>query len=207
VRVDRIAEGLWRWTARHPEWQHGDPWPHDVGCIYYEAPEAVVLVDPLVPADPRDGLRFWRALDRDVERLARPVVVVLTTSVHERSAVTVCERYGATTVRPGADTSPPAGVRAFEVPDWNESVLWLAEHRALVPGDSLVGDGAGGVTVIPEAWLPQWSTAAGLAERLRPLLELPVERVLVSHGEPVLADGHAALSRALAPHADAPSAA
>jgi len=32
-----------------------------------------------------------------------------------------------------------------------------------------------------------------------PLLVLPVERVLTSHGPPVLADGHAALARALAP--------
>jgi hypothetical protein len=40
-------------------------------------------------------------------------------------------------------------------------------------------------------------TTAGLRELLRPLLELPVERVLVSHGEPVLRDGHAALRRLL----------
>jgi hypothetical protein len=31
---------------------------------------------------------------------------------------------------------------------------------------------------------------AGLAEALRPLLDLPVEAVIVSHGEPVLSDGH-----------------
>jgi hypothetical protein len=30
------------------------------------------------------------------------------------------------------------------------------------------------------------------------MLDLPVEMVLVSHGEPVLHDGHAALERALA---------
>jgi hypothetical protein len=35
-------------------------------------------------------------------------------------------------------------------------------------------------------------------ERLRPLLELPVERVLVTHGEPVLKDARAALEQALA---------
>ena len=39
---------------------------------------------------------------------------------------------------------------------------------------------------------------AGLARLMRPLLELPIERVLVSHGEPVLRDGRAALARALA---------
>jgi hypothetical protein len=37
---------------------------------------------------------------------------------------------------------------------------------------------------------------------MRPLLELPIERVLVSHGEPVLRGGHAALARALAQAAD-----
>jgi hypothetical protein len=37
-----------------------------------------------------------------------------------------------------------------------------------------------------------------LRAALAPLVELPVERVLVSHGEPVLENGHAALSRALA---------
>jgi hypothetical protein len=38
---------------------------------------------------------------------------------------------------------------------------------------------------------------AGLGLLMRPLLELPIERVLVSHGEPVLHDGRAALARAL----------
>ena len=36
-----------------------------------------------------------------------------------------------------------------------------------------------------------------LREALRPLLDLPVELVLASHGEPVLADGHAALAHPL----------
>jgi hypothetical protein len=38
---------------------------------------------------------------------------------------------------------------------------------------------------------------ADLATRLRPLLDLPIESVLVSHGEPVLTDGRAALADAL----------
>jgi hypothetical protein len=40
-------------------------------------------------------------------------------------------------------------------------------------------------------------TVAQLAEQLRPLLELPIERVLVSHGEPVLSGGREALAEAL----------
>jgi hypothetical protein len=38
---------------------------------------------------------------------------------------------------------------------------------------------------------------AKLRASLRPLLDLPVERVLVSHGTPVLADARRALARAL----------
>lgn len=38
----------------------------------------------------------------------------------------------------------------------------------------------------------------GLAGLMRPLLELAIERVLVSHGEPVLGDGRAALAHAIA---------
>jgi hypothetical protein len=38
---------------------------------------------------------------------------------------------------------------------------------------------------------------AQLRKALQPLLELPVEMVLVSHGEPVLSGGREALVRAL----------
>ena len=78
--VQEVAAGLWRWTGEHPEWtpEQGGPegWERDVGCVYYEAPEAVVLFDPLVP--PEDEERFWRALDRDVERVGKPVCVLAT---------------------------------------------------------------------------------------------------------------------------------
>jgi hypothetical protein len=40
-------------------------------------------------------------------------------------------------------------------------------------------------------------TVEELRDALRPLLDLPVELVLVSHGEPVLAQGRDALAEAL----------
>jgi hypothetical protein len=49
----------------------------------------------------------------------------------------------------------------------------------------------------PESWLPPKSGHTELAASLRPLLDLPVERVLVSHGDPVLAGGRDALAAAL----------
>ena len=113
------------------------------------------------------------------------------------SRAAVARRAGSVTdaFRPG--DSLPGGLEAFRTARRAEVVFWLPEHRALVPGDVLLGDDAGGVRMCPESWLPGGIGHAELAESLRPLLELPVERVLVSHGEPVLEGGSAALGAAL----------
>jgi hypothetical protein len=79
-----------------------------------------------------------------------------------------------------------------------ETMYWLPEVRTLVPGDRLLGAPGGGVRLCPESWL-YWVKVDlnGLRSLLEPLLELPIERVLVSHGEPVLSGGHEALRRCL----------
>ena len=50
---------------------------------------------------------------------------------------------------------------------------------------------------MPVTWLPEGETVADVRERMAPLLELPVEVVLVTHGEPVRQDGAEALRSAL----------
>jgi hypothetical protein len=188
VEVERIADGLWRWTAPHPEWKPDDDWEQDVGCVYVETREAVVLIDPLLPSgDDRDV--FWAALDRDVDRLARPVVVLLTCPWHERSAAEVTARYGA-----GRDV--PEGVEPFAVPSVEETLYLLPDHLALVAGDLLIGEG-GTVRLMPESWIEGRTTPDELRATLRPLLDRGLERVLVSHGRPVLEDGGAALAAAI----------
>jgi glyoxylase-like metal-dependent hydrolase (beta-lactamase superfamily II) len=214
VHVDEIAPGLWRWTALHPEWtpEQGGPegWEAEVGCVYWEAGDAVVLVDPLVPAERE---RFWGALDRDVERLGLPVVVLLTCAWHARSASELARRYGAAVLQPdvgseqleGATLFPPGGelpgaaVSLAALPAAREVVYWLPGPRAVVPGDAIVGTGRG-LRLSPASWLEDGDLDA-LAGALLPLLELPVERVLVSHGEPVLDGAREALAQALSPAA------
>ncbi len=193
--VQQIREGLWRWSTGHPEWTADQDWPEAIGSVYYEAPESIILVDPLVPADEED--RFWRALDRDVERTGRPVVVLRTVIWHERSAEPVAARYGARIWRGPADGSLPDGVASVPVRSAvGETVFWFPEHRALVPGDVLVGDG--GLRLCPESWLEDGHTLDEVRAELTPALELPVELVLVSHGAPILNDGRSALRSALA---------
>ena len=186
VETMEIAPGLWRWTAPHPDWKKGDDWDQAVGCVYYEAQAATVLVDPLVPPE-RD--RFLEALDRDVERRGLPVSVLITVPWHARSAAELAGRYG-------KGDAAPAGVEPFPLPEIEETLWWLPEHGALVAGDALLG-APGGVRVCPDSWLDERSSPLSIRETLRPLLDLPIERVLVSHGEPVLEDGRAALERAL----------
>jgi hypothetical protein len=200
MKVQELAPGLWRWTAPHPDWTPGKDWPQDVACLYYEAPAATVLVDPLVPLG--DEERFWLALDRDVERLACPVAVLLTVRWHERSVDEVAARYGASLWRRDTGGPLPAGVDAYDVPAAEETVFWIPEHRALVAGDVL--ETADELTLCPAGWLPEGSSLADVRRELAPVLELPVERVLVSHGAPILEQARVALGRALG---QAPSAA
>jgi hypothetical protein len=195
MQVRELARGLWYWTGRHPAWTPGDGgpdgWDQEVGCYFYGAPEAICLFDPLVPMEDRD--RFFEALDRDVSRAGRPVRILLTVDAHRRSTTDLAERYGSTAPpmppeRPELTTGVEIGAEAAD-----ELVYWLPEHRALVAGDVLLGRAHG--LEVPRAWLQDRYEAAVAA--LRPLLDLPVDRVLVTHGEPVLEDGHEALERAL----------
>jgi hypothetical protein len=192
--MKELAPGLHRWTAPHPAWAPGaepespDDWPQDVGSVAYEAPGALVLVDPLV-AD-------WAPLDALVERHAKPVSVLTTMRFHARSRDAVASRYGAALV--GRAAEPPEGVARIPIENGDETMVWLPGPRALVPGDRLLGDGAGGLRMCPESWLRYRPTGLPeLREGLRVLLELPVAMVLVSHGEPVLRDGRAAIAAAL----------
>jgi hypothetical protein len=107
--VQRLADGLWRWTTA------------DAGCVYYEAAEAVVLFDPLLPSG--DEVEFLDHLDRDVERLGLPVSILLTAAWRERSAPIVRERYQ-------ADDRVPATVDVYPVEQ--ELAYYIRPHRALV---------------------------------------------------------------------------
>ena len=130
--VQELRPGLWRWTAAHPEWHEELHWPQQVGSVYAELPDAVVVIDPQVPDDAPE--RFWEALDRDVERLGRPVHVLLTVHWHERSVEAVLARYRATLWRPDQPGELPSGVRAeiVEGADWVEALFYLEPWRALV---------------------------------------------------------------------------
>jgi glyoxylase-like metal-dependent hydrolase (beta-lactamase superfamily II) len=203
VDVLEVAAGLWRWTAPHPEWAPGEDWPEEVGCVYWDGGGAVCLVDPLVPRGEEE--RFLRHLDADVERAGTPVAVVLATADHERSAEELRGRYGAEVLAWHAERERlsvpvdrvftsgetlPGGLEAIDAAR-PEALLWLPARATLLAADVLVG---GPLRVSP------WDADADERRRtlaaLRALRELPVETVVVSHGEPAV-EGREALLRAL----------
>jgi hypothetical protein len=196
VQVLELADGLWRWTAEHPEWRPGEGWEPTVAGYYVEADDATLLIDPQLPSGAEEA-RFWSHLDEDVTRRGRPVVVLLTTPYHRRSADVVAARYGAELLdgpRPGEEL--PGGAQVLEPCD-GASPLWLPSHDALAVGDALISVG-GELRVwwvfqgedderdFRERWLPF----------LRAGLDLPIRHVLVGHGEHV-PGGREALAAAL----------
>jgi hypothetical protein len=202
--VQQVAPGLWLWSAPHPNWRGARPWPKDVNCVYYEAADATVLIDPLIPAG--EEVEFWQALDRDVERTGQHVAVLLTAPWHVRSAPVVAERYGATLwaheagherLSHPAESGPlPAGVEIF-VPDGigeGEIAFFLRPHRTLVVAEFFIGTLRG----LSFRISPALQDRRALDNSLRRLLTLPVDRVVVSHGQPVLRDGRAKIEEALA---------
>ena len=189
----RIAEGLWRWTAPHPNWEN---WPghereaREVGCVYYEAGDAAVLIDPLVPADEEDD--FFRHLDGDVERRGLPVVILLTAGWHRRSADELSARYDA---RIGGTL--PQGVEeiAIDGADERQVAYFIQPHAALVVAEIF------GVDIDGELYVgrsPALERPDELEASLGRLMKLPIERLLVSHGAPVLEDAKPRMAEALA---------
>jgi hypothetical protein len=214
AKAKRIGPGLWRWTARHPEWHPGE-FGAEVCSYALDAGGDLLLIDPLLPGG--DGDAVLDLLD-DLAA-SRDVHVLITIGYHVRSAEQLCERYGGRMYGPPTcasrlrntalltDLEPgepgPAGVVAFPIgrPRRSERPLWLPSHAALAFGDAVV--------TTPDGELRVWVWDPIDDKRMRwyrdrfiptfdPLLELPAERILVTHGEPVLQDGAKALGGAVA---------
>lgn len=209
MRVDRLAEGLYAWTAPHPEWGRPGGWSGEVVSFAVAEPGRTILVDPLVPDD------GWEALDAVV---AGDVQILVTVPYHVRSAATASARYGRAPVwghpacsrrlPPGAPlreltpTSAPEGVGAYAIgsPPRHETPVRIASQRALVFGDAVVGTPDGDLRVWDDPYEPgsrreRWYRGRFLPT-LAPLARLDVDRVLVTHGPSVLRDGRRALREA-----------
>jgi glyoxylase-like metal-dependent hydrolase (beta-lactamase superfamily II) len=194
-----IVPGLWIWRREHPDWRPESAWGPEVASTCVETGGEVALLDPLAPPD--DATEIWERLD------ARPpTMVVVLKPDHVRSVDLFVRRYGARAFGPdvfhrgdvpetdldwiGPGFELPGGMVAlYDGRGRNETPLWLPEQRTIVFADAMTA---------PEGELIVWWTPwheERVLPALRALLELPFERVIVSHGEPV--HDRAAYERAL----------
>ncbi len=196
-RLVQVTPGLRRWSAWHPEWRQ------EVGSVAVDTPDGLVLIDPLEPPP----------------EVRAPAHVLLTVFWHARTAgelgaehvwapargVRKLKNRGVVVTDPFEDSPDlPGGIQALPTAREGEVVYWLPQQKALAIGDVLLGAGAKPnatsepLRLAPESWL-EGATTKQLVKSLLPLLDLPVERILVSHGDPVLQGGKEALRALIAP--------
>jgi glyoxylase-like metal-dependent hydrolase (beta-lactamase superfamily II) len=197
------APGLWYWTVAHPDWEQGDDWPQQVAQVAYQADDALVLFDPLIPAD--DDATFWRFLEDQRENRDRPIRILLTAPWHQRSASTVAARLGAAvwmhpagqqrlSFQPVACPLPPE-IEALDLPGTDEGQLafHVGPTQTLIVAEFLLGT-AGGLRVLPS---PALYDNQAFRRFLQHLADRPIEQVLVAHGQPVLGNASAEIRNAL----------
>jgi len=219
--VRELRPGLWHWQAPHAQWRSTEPWGPEVSSYAIDDGKRLLLFDPLAVPDKieevatdREGAIVltnpWHERDSRelVERLGLPVYTPLPDT-----AEYIMEKWGLTAEQVG-DGSPDVvwllkegigearpyaagdrldvGVEAFPGQKPNDMVLWIESHRAVIAGDTLV-DFGNGLEINPR-WLDPDMTREQVVEGLRPLLDLPVEHMLATHGVPF---GRADLERAL----------
>jgi len=186
------VSGLSWWFAPHPDWESTEDWPEEVPVVRYETDEEVVLIDPFLP---RDG---------SFDPHGKAVRVLLTQGAHYRGTRDFVERYGASVwappravwrKRPNPATTDelPRGVEAIELDgEPQQVVFFIREHATLVTGDVLTGTGGQLQVFVDEA------DAERLLPALEALAELPIERVIIPHGDAILSDGAARIREAFA---------
>jgi hypothetical protein len=208
--LDELAPGLWGFSVIR------NGLPPTMTAYALRDGEDTILVDPLVAGETEPLLA---ALDEIVRGRVRILVTTpfhvrgsellwrhwrdrheVTIFGHEHCATRLDDRSAFRPLRGGETLD--GGVRAHPIgqPRRAEIPFELPSHQALAFGDSVL-EIDGELRVWPRhrngerrrTWYEQ-----RFLPTLRPLTELDIERVLVTHGEPVLRDGARALAASLA---------
>jgi glyoxylase-like metal-dependent hydrolase (beta-lactamase superfamily II) len=180
----RIAEGVYVWSSFSPE--------HRV-----ELTSAAIIhgknlyvFDPIPLAEP--------AL-RQLEQRGRPRAIFLTNENHERDALALKQRWDVPVLTSDGSRLDVPELRRFDVgeTDWDgwkliplpggaggETGFYLAEKRLLIVGDAVFNLPGHGFSILLDRYCED---PALLRQSLRHLLNLDVECLVMSHGEPILA--------------------
>jgi hypothetical protein len=184
-----VAPGLWIWRIPHPDWAPPDGGDRVVTSTVASSGGEIAVLDPLAP--PQEAAEIWDRLDAQP-----PTMAVVLKPDHVRSIDAFVERFGCRAYGPELfylDDLPtteiesvwpgnrlPGGLMPlYDGRSRNEWPMWLPEQRTIVFADALTALG-GELQVWGTPWLEQ-----AVLPALRAFLDLPFERVIISHGAPV----------------------
>jgi hypothetical protein len=211
--VREIAPGIWCWQRRPRGLRPGEFGARTSYAL--TAGGETLLVDPLVTGEDDPALGVLDGLARDRVR------ILISKPYHTRSAELLWRHYSHARARiyghpevatrlgdvsgfqavTGGDVGGVARFHPVGRPPRSEQPIEITAHRALVFGDAVVETGGGELRVWEDP-LDTERRRRWWRERYLPTLEplagLGPEHVLVTHGQPVLGEGAAALRRALA---------
>ena len=203
VGIRDLAPGLWIWRARHAFWSPGDDWQPVVTSTFIESGGERVVLDPAAPT--LDNIGLWERLEK-----SPPTAAVVLMPDHVRDVDLFVRRYHAHGYGPMfyfpddipksklepviADMQLPGGLLAlYDGRGRLETPIWDAKHRVIVFGDALTE--RGGELLV-------WDSRAGHVKRelpaLRAMLDLPFEKVIISHCDTEPVHSRAEFERALA---------
>lgn len=211
--VQEIAAGIWCWQRRPRGLRPGEFGARTSYALTVGG--ETLLVDPLVEGDDDPALGVLDDL------AGAHVRILISKPFHTRSAELLWRRYrrakariyghpdvatrlgdtsGFEAVTGGTGVGGVARFHPIGSPPRSEQPIEIPAHRALVFGDAVVETGGSELRVWDDP-LDSERRRRWWRERYLPTLKhlaaLEVEHVLLTHGQPVLSDGAAALRRAL----------
>jgi len=202
VGIKELAPGLWIWRVRHPFWESGADWQQVVTSTFVASGGERYVLDPVSPL--LDPIGLWERLDK-----SPPTAAVVTMPDHVRDIDLFVRRYKARAFGPMfffpddaphtklepiiADMKLPGGlVVLYDGRGRLETPIFSPEHRVIVFGDALTER---------NGELRVWDCRAGHEKRelpaLKALLQLPFERVIISHCDTEPVHPRAEFERAL----------
>lgn len=183
-----IAPELWMWRIDHTFWEPAEGHSRVVTSVCVEEGGQVAVLDALAPPI---GTGIWERIDS-----RPPTMAVVLKPDHVRSVDLFVDRYRIPAYGPDVfqkDDIPETDLElvlpGFVLPGGfvalhdgrgrNETPLWLPEHETIVFSDALTTFGGE-----LQVWWTPWH-AERVLPALRDMLDLPFERIIISHGEPV----------------------
>jgi hypothetical protein len=200
--MDQIEEGLWHWSAVHPN--HGQR----VSSHAFEPAKA--LIDPLEPGDGTNGLD---------DMAFEPDAIILSCRHHRRSATDLRDRFDAKVLVPEGgmrEFRGEEGVRSYEGGDQIAEGILAIDIEALSQDETAlhIDAGPGALLIADSVTREDFDGDLGFVSdellgddpdevkrEIRAQLGLVLEscpsfgHLLFAHGAPILGDGRQALER------------